>query len=149
MDSLALATWLADGSAQRGRERLVWCRQPHGVMLLAAGIRWDAVKIPAKQGRWVHSRLQGEGAPLGPVLWDRMREQMYFLVPAGFTRLWDGSGVRIVTSGGWLAAPDPCRFLRRAVWLPCVPDGRLTSPEQLGAAIRAVVPACDAAPAAG
>ncbi|GGS16633.1 hypothetical protein GCM10010269_64700 [Streptomyces humidus] len=144
----ALAAWLAQGTVDRDKALATWHSKPHGMLLLPAGIRWDAVKIPGEQGWLAYTRLQNRAASLGPILWDRWLDHMYFLVPTGSAALWPGPNPRLVTTGGWLAAPDPRRPVRRAVWLPCAPDGRLTRPDQLFRAADCVLPIGDPAGAA-
>ncbi|MGX1547221.1 hypothetical protein [Streptomyces adustus] len=144
----ALAAWLAQGTSDRDKVLAAWHSEPHGMLLLPAGIRWDAVKLPREQGRLAYTRLQNRAVALGPILWDRWRDHMYFLVSTGSAALWPGPNPRLVTTGGWLVAPDPRRPLRRAVWLPCALDGSLTCPDQLFRAAGGVLSIGDPATAA-
>ncbi|MGW4756229.1 hypothetical protein [Streptomyces chartreusis] len=125
-----LAAWLVQGTSDRDKALATWHSEPHGILLLPAGIRWDAVKVLGEQGRLAYVRLQNRGASLGPILWDRWRDHMYFLVPTGSAALWPGPKPRLITTGGWLATPDPRRAPRRAVWL-CAPEVSLTRPDHL------------------
>ncbi|MFD3451643.1 hypothetical protein ACFWVC_05640 [Streptomyces sp. NPDC058691] len=128
----ALAAWLAQGTGGTASRLRAWERARNRVLLLPAGVRWDAVRLPERPGHEVHARLQDSTAPLGPVMWDRRCGFVYFLVPPHGEDVWAPLGLRHLTRGSWPAARDPRRPAPHpAVWLYPGDGVRLTGPAYL------------------
>ncbi|MGW3247219.1 hypothetical protein [Streptomyces sp. NPDC001070] len=127
-----LAAWLAQGAGEVQHRLGEWELAKNRVMLLPAGVEWDAVRIPERPGHEILARLQDGAAPVGPVMWDRRCGFLYILVPPGSEDVWSPLGLRFLTRGGWLAAADPRRPARHpALWLYSRDAVRLTSPAYL------------------
>ncbi|MEV7189094.1 hypothetical protein [Kitasatospora sp. NPDC093102] len=111
-----------------------------GLVLLPTGLCFDAVRMPQSLGMDVLDRgLRQHPRLVGPVLHDRFSRTVYFLVPSDDEPYpWSRLGLRLVSSGGWLAVPDPVGGPHAGVdWLH-LPSrvGRLSGPHWLaGAAI--------------
>ncbi|WP_406482426.1 hypothetical protein [Streptomyces sp. NBC_01615] len=77
-----------------------------GLRLLQVGDGWDLVRTPADIGLLVLAHLRATGAPIGPVLYDRPNERLYYAISAGTVDSWDNLPVRHLSSNSWLVAPD-------------------------------------------
>ncbi|MFC5890212.1 hypothetical protein ACFP0N_35175 [Kitasatospora aburaviensis] len=116
-----------------------WIGQPGGLLLLPCGVSWDVVRMPERLGLPVLEALLGEAAETGPVLHDRDSQLVYALVTVepGIDRAGLPSGVRLLSSGAYLAAPSPeMEWLNRSVvWahMPAYP--RPTDPARVVAAL--------------
>ncbi|MFI6419514.1 hypothetical protein ACIBG6_19235 [Streptomyces sp. NPDC050842] len=96
-------------------------------MLLPAGRMWDALAVPEILGRSLLAAIARSGqSGSGPVLGDSKRQELVLLMtpgtppPTGLDR-----AARYLTSGAWLAVPDPDRQATGLAWL-VAPDGRGT-----------------------
>lgn len=108
------------------------------VMLMPAGILWDAVRTPLALGMPVLERLLADpdDAPqVGPVLYDGERGLLYWLVQAGATDTYP-EPARLLAAGWWIVTPalmyDRSRTARW-IHLPC--ERVLTGPAWLAAAL--------------
>ncbi|NIY67902.1 hypothetical protein [Streptomyces malaysiensis] len=107
-----------------------------GVHLLAIGHGWDTVRVSADAGFLALARLRTAEERLGPVLYDRPGERLYFAVPTGSRGAWDGLSVRLLSKGSWLVAPNPYRCDEWfGGWCELPDDERLTAPETLRRAL--------------
>lgn len=131
------ASWLIPQQSHRsrkGRSRVV-----HGdVVLMPAGVLWDAVRTPLNLGMPVLGRLlahEDDAELLGPVLADRMRGWLYWLISPGCTDDWP-DWARLLGADSWLGAPTTAFApTPDATWLH-LPDQRIVSgPAWLAAAL--------------
>ncbi|MFF3878343.1 hypothetical protein [Streptomyces sp. NPDC001978] len=76
-----------------------------GLRLLQVGDGWDLVRTPADIGLLVLAHLRATGTPIGPVLYDRPNERLYYAIRAGTVDSWDDLPVRHLSSNSWLVAP--------------------------------------------
>ncbi|MDG5801251.1 hypothetical protein P9869_00895 [Streptomyces ossamyceticus] len=76
-----------------------------GLRLLRVGDRWDLVRTPADIGLLALAHLRATGAPIGPVLYDKPNERLYYAIRTGTAGNWDGLPVRHLSSNSWLVAP--------------------------------------------
>ncbi|MFR9723417.1 hypothetical protein ACL02R_08605 [Streptomyces sp. MS19] len=115
------------------------------VRIRLLGEEFDAVRVPAFQGVYVHRRLRLTGLS-GPVIEDPAHGVLYWLVPPGAAngRGWPG-GVTPLGRGYSLAVPAADRVGGPWVgdgevrWLVVPPSGHcLTDPEVLYAALARV-----------
>ncbi|RSS42909.1 hypothetical protein [Streptomyces sp. WAC08241] len=114
--------WLLAAAPDPDACRWEWERNPHGVALLPAGVRWDVLILPAGLGYPtldVLTRLVGRP---GPVLADFGDARMGFFVPPGTAARWLGTGIRSAGAGTWIVVPYPGRAAGAVRWL-VVPDG--------------------------
>ncbi|WP_190233036.1 hypothetical protein [Streptomyces avicenniae] len=106
---------------------------------------FDAVRVPEFQGLYAFARLQAAGRG-GPVVEDRVRHLLYWLVPPGTAGCRDWPrGVRALGRGHILAVPpadrvgEPWAGEGEAQWVMYRPSGRcLTDPDVLHAALTRV-----------
>ncbi|MEU3447270.1 hypothetical protein AB0H29_08565 [Streptomyces thermolilacinus] len=107
-----------------------------GRALLPVGTQWDAVKVPAQQGRAALAT-----GITGPVLRDAANCSTFFLVPPGTSESWDVPDTICLGAGCWLTSPHPATTAPPGPhWLQ-PPDGRtLVRPSLLQAALTAPVP---------
>ncbi len=123
------ASWLMlPGVSARTRRRMV---------LLAAGVTWDAVRTPLGY-QPVFERLMANGhdrALLGPVLADTARGCLYWFIAPGATNDWPDE-VLLLGAGSWLVAPRSVYDITPdARWLH-LPDHPIVSgPAWLAAAL--------------
>jgi hypothetical protein len=92
----AAECWLLDAAPNRPTAEAEWA-SGHGVALLTAGVRWDAVRVPYNV---LHPEFDCGTAPevlrerlaefeiAGPVFCDPYRPYTYFMVPPGTDRVW-------------------------------------------------------------
>ncbi|WP_328319916.1 hypothetical protein [Streptomyces sp. NBC_00388] len=130
--AMTAVEWLASVAPDPGACRRAWERDPLGVTLLPAGVRWDVLIVPGELGYPsldVLSRLIDRP---GPVLADFGESRMGFFVPPGTAARWIGTGVRGAGRGTWIVVPRPGRTGGRVRWL-VPPDGAgtLTDPALL------------------
>ncbi|MGW1493880.1 hypothetical protein [Streptomyces sp. NPDC002402] len=108
-----------------------------GLHLLALGEAWDAVRVPAEAGFVALTRLRATEDRLGPVLYDRPSQRLYFAVPTGSCGTWGDLPVRLLTSDSWLVAPSPYRVGDWfGGWCELPDDDSLTDPDALRHALR-------------
>lgn len=84
----------------------VAARTRHRMVLLPAGVTWDAVRTPLSY-RPVLERLVADDhdrALLGPVLADTARSYLYWFIAPGATGDWPDDAL-LLRTGSWLAAP--------------------------------------------
>ncbi|MDF3298677.1 hypothetical protein [Streptomyces tropicalis] len=104
-----------------------WRRQQQGLALLPAGVAWDAVKLDEERADRIHRSLLRRGCPVGVTLRDSWYRTVYFLVPPDVPGLPCPPVPHAVTSGGWLAAPDPRSPHPHMAWTAAGGQERLTS----------------------
>ncbi|MFJ8086225.1 hypothetical protein ACIQ6Y_37350 [Streptomyces sp. NPDC096205] len=92
----AAESWLLDAAPYQPTTEAEWA-SAHGVALLTAGVRCDAVRVPYNV---LHPGFDGGTTPdalrhllaglgiVGPVFCDPYRPFAYFLVPPGTDRVW-------------------------------------------------------------
>ncbi|MFG3053486.1 hypothetical protein ACGFZP_21405 [Kitasatospora sp. NPDC048239] len=117
-----------------------WLGQPGGLLLLPCGVHWDAVRMPEAVGLAVLEVLLTGGQGAGPFLHDRDSRLVYALVaPAGGIG-WSRPGVRLLSTGAYLAAPSPeMDWLNgRVGWVHMPVDPEPTDPAHLAAVLTAV-----------
>ncbi|MGR3939260.1 hypothetical protein [Streptomyces sp. BRA346] len=103
-----------------------------GLHLLAVGHEWDVARVPADVGFLALARLREVGDRIGPVLYDRPGERLYFAVPTGSRGGWTDSPVRLLSKGSWLVAPNPYRCDEWfGGWCELPHDERLTALDRL------------------
>ena len=76
-----------------------------GLRLLKVGDGWDVVRISAQTGLLALAYLRGTGTSVGPVLYDRPNERLYYAIPTGTAASWDDLPVRHLSTNSWLVAP--------------------------------------------
>lgn len=124
--------WLVAVAPDPDACRREWERNPFGVALLPAGLRWDVLIVPGELGYPTLDVLTRCLDRPGPVLADFGEARMGFFVPAGTAAHWIGSGVRSAGAGTWIVVPYPGRATGGVRWLvPPDGDGTLTDPSLL------------------
>ncbi|WP_181923510.1 hypothetical protein [Streptomyces inhibens] len=107
-----------------------------GLHLLSVGHEWDVVRVPAYAGFLALAQLRQTEEGLGPVLYDRPGDLLYFVVPTGSRGVWIGLSVRLLSKGSWLVAPNPYRCEEWfGGWCELPDDERLTAPDRLRRAL--------------
>ncbi|MFF4169335.1 hypothetical protein [Streptomyces sp. NPDC001744] len=124
--------WLASVAPDPDACRWEWERNPYGVALLPAGVRWDVLILPAGLGHPTLDVLTRLVDRPGPILAGFGDARTGFFVPPGTAARWLGTGVRGAGAGTWIVAPYPGRVTGGVRWL-VVPDGTgtLTDPALL------------------
>ncbi|MFI2619735.1 hypothetical protein [Streptomyces sp. NPDC018584] len=103
---------------------------------LPLGQDWDAVRVSAETGFLALAWLRAAEEELGPVLYDRLSQRLYFAVPTGSGSLWQALPVRVLGVGSWLVAPDPnCSDGHTGGWCELPDDETLTDPAALRRAL--------------
>ncbi|MCL2551146.1 MAG: hypothetical protein FWE15_21735 [Actinomycetia bacterium] len=121
--------WLVSVAPDPEGCRWEWERNPLGVTLLPAGRLWDVLIIGARLGYPTLDVLNRMVDRPGPVLADFGDARMGFLVPAGTSTRWLGTGVRVAGRGTWIVVPYPGRPTGGVRWLvPPDGTGHLTDP---------------------
>ncbi|SEE24161.1 hypothetical protein SAMN05428939_7847 [Streptomyces sp. TLI_105] len=125
------ARWLASAGDDPAGCLREWRTGLQGVVLLPAGRMWDALVVPEILGRSLLTAIARSGhSAMGPALRDSRRQELVLLMASGSpppTRL--HRAARYLTSGRWLAVPDPARRVTGLSWLlPPDGTGRLFSP---------------------
>jgi len=114
------------------------------VLLLPVGVDWDCARTPAALGMPVLDRLLAEpcdAAMLGPVLWDREADLLYWPVQRGASDHYP-AGVDLLRAGAWIGVPGSDGALSsRAVWLHLPDRAQCTPPVWLAAALDTARPA--------
>ena len=105
---------------------------------VAAGVGWDAVRIPVGVGVALWMGLVADGDThdrLGSIVVSERSQATYWLIPTGSRGSWP-DGCRLLTRGSHLLLPGPHAHPRNARWLhqPHVP-GQLTGAVWLAAAL--------------
>jgi hypothetical protein len=103
----------------------------------AAGVTWDAVRIPIEQGLLLFWRLVGQDLDrLGHVVLSEASRQTYWLIPTGSQPDAWPDGVRLLTVGSCVQLPHETVGRRSAWWLYNPDDDlRLTGATLLAAAL--------------
>ncbi|MCX4547850.1 hypothetical protein OG204_27810 [Streptomyces sp. NBC_01387] len=118
--------WLVSVAPDPDACRWEWERNPSGVALLPAGLRWDVLIVPGELGYPTLDVLTRLVDRPGPVLADFGEARTGFFVPPGTASRWIGTGVRGAGHGTWIVVPHPGRPAFRPVggvrWL-IAPDG--------------------------
>ncbi|MFE2013418.1 hypothetical protein [Streptomyces sp. NPDC059491] len=114
--------WLASVAPDPDACRWEWERNPHGVALLPAGLRWDVLILPGELGGATLDVLNRLVDRPGPVLADFGEARIGFFVPPGTVSRWLGTGVRGAGAGTWIVVPYPGRVTGGVRWL-VAPDG--------------------------
>ncbi|MFF2571397.1 hypothetical protein [Streptomyces sp. NPDC058084] len=114
-----------------------WRLSESGVALLPAGRLWDALAVPESLGYGLLGSIAPGGhTPAGPVLRDRKRHELVLLTTPAEPPGALGQVARHLTTGTWVAVPDPARSVEDLSWLaPPDGSGRLFSPEALRCAL--------------
>ncbi|GHA99610.1 hypothetical protein ACIQRS_00315 [Streptomyces termitum] len=118
----AAVEWLASVAPDPDACRWEWERNPHGIALLPAGLRWDVLILPGALGLAALGVLARLVDRPGPVLADFGDARIGFFVPPGTAAGWLGTGVRGAGPGSWITVPYPGRVSAAARWL-VAPDG--------------------------
>lgn len=129
--------WLVSVAPDPAACRWEWERDPFGVTLLPAGLRWDVLIVRGALGYPTLDVLTGWVERPGPVLADFGDSRMGFFVPPGTVVRWLGTGVRGAGRGTWIVAPYPGRMTGGVRWLiPPDGSGTLTDPAVLELAMQ-------------
>lgn len=125
--------WLVSVTPDPDACRWEWERNPLGVALLPAGLRWDVLILPGALGHPTLDVLTRLIDRPGPVLTDLGASRTGFFVPPGTAARWLGTGVRGAGPGTWIVVPYPGRTTTAGVRWLIAPDGRgtLTDPAVL------------------
>ncbi|MEU0069767.1 hypothetical protein ABZ027_09545 [Streptomyces sp. NPDC006332] len=108
-----------------------------GLRLLKVGDGWDVVRTSAGIGLLALAYLRFIGTSVGPVLYDRPHQRLYYAVPTGTAASWDGLPVRHLSTNSWLVAPG-LELLDDwfGGWCELPDDDTLTDAEALRAALQ-------------
>lgn len=131
--SLWSARWLASACDDPISSLREWRLSERGVMLVPAGRLWDALAVPETLGHSLLNAVARSGhARTGPVLRNSRRQEFVLLVTPGSPAARLERAARYMTTGTWLAVPDPARAVTGLTWI-IPPDGRgtLFSPNDL------------------
>jgi hypothetical protein len=130
--AMTAVEWLASVAPDPGACRRAWERDPLGVALLPAGVRWDVLIVPGELGYPTLDVLSRLIDRPGPVLADFGESRMGFFVPPGTAARWIGTGVRGAGRGTWIVVSRPGRAAGGVRWLvPPDGEGTLTDPALL------------------
>lgn len=124
--SLCSARWLASACDDPTVCLREWRLSERGVVLLPAGRLWDALAVPETLGHHLLNAVTRCGQPTtGPVLRNSRRQELVLLMTPGSPATRLERAARYLTTGTWLAVPDPGRRVAGLSWL-IPPDGRGT-----------------------
>jgi len=108
-----------------------------GLRLLKVGDGWDLVRMPAEVGFPALALLRSTGSVIGPVLYDRPGDRLYYAIRTGTGDSWQDLPVRLLSTGAWLVAPSPYWsddwF---GGWCELPDDDALTDPDILRTSLR-------------
>ncbi|WP_406169084.1 hypothetical protein OIE52_29720 [Streptomyces canus] len=111
--------------------------QVPGLHLLAVGHGWDAVRVSGEVGFPALALLRSTGTALGPVLYDRPGDRLYYAIRPADDRSWQEVPVRLLSTGSWLVAPDPyLAYEWFGGWCELPDDDTLTDPSILRTALQ-------------
>ena len=139
--------WLAAACERPGQAHRAWLEGARA--LLRAGVRWDAVKVPASivyrladssDPEQVRAILAEHGAH-GPVIVDP-RRSYYLLVPPGTATNWRTHGAECLGVACYLSVPAPSRLEPPETHWLTPPDGTgrdLCNPAAVAALVRAAL----------
>ncbi|MFD5253291.1 hypothetical protein ACFWM5_10715 [Streptomyces bobili] len=123
-------------SIREALRRAPLVEQIPGLHLLAVGHGWDAVRVPREVGFPALALLRSTGTALGPVLYDRPGDRLYYAIRPGDARSWQAP-VRLLSTGSWLVAPGPYQAAEWfGGWCELPDDGTLTDPGILRTALK-------------
>ncbi|MFD7324003.1 hypothetical protein ACFV9D_23350 [Streptomyces sp. NPDC059875] len=128
------ARWLASACDDPAGCLREWQVGQQGVVLVPAGRVWDALAVPEMLGRSLLNAVARSGHPAtGPVLVDSRRQELVLLMDPGSPPARLDRAARYLTSGTWLAIPDPGRRKVTGLSWLVPPDGKgtLFSPTDL------------------
>lgn len=121
--SLWSARWLASACDDPTACLREWRLSERGVALLPAGRLWDALAVPEMLGHSLLNAYSRCGHPTaGPVLRNSRRQELVLLMTPGSPATRLERAARYLTTGTWLAVPDPGRKVAGLSWL-VPPDG--------------------------
>lgn len=140
--------WLSSALGRYRRDYPVirWASEPHRLLKVPTGVRWDVVALPCATGIPLLKCLAGspDQDELGPVLVDARTELTYWLMPPGSPAKISARQNLLSLPAGWLlTASDPdhactpdCGARQPVIWAhwPSV-NGTLTPPELLASRI--------------
>ena len=131
--SLWSARWLASAGDDPTACLREWRLSEWGVVLLPAGRLWDALAVPETLGHSLLNSFARSGHPTtGPVLRNTRRQELVLLMTPGSPATRLGRAARHLTTGTWLAVPDPGRRVSGLSWLvPPDGSGTLFSPRDV------------------
>lgn len=135
--SLWSARWLASACDDPVSSLREWRLSERGVMLVPAGRLWDALAVPETLGHSLLNAVARSGRPrTGPVLRSSRRREFVLLVTPDGPAARLQRAARYMTTGTWLAVPDPGRAVTGLSWI-IPPDGRgtLFSPKDVYTAL--------------
>lgn len=142
--AMSPAAWLAAAAGLRRYEIVIaWDTYPDRIVNLPCGVRWDAVRTPARLSPLVLERLLGgdDRHHIGPVLQDHRTGMAYWLTPteADAGRWQDLPDVELLGRSHHIDAPAPeggGTWPTEWIHWPQTP-GTLTPPHILAAALKA------------
>lgn len=108
-----------------------------GLRLLRVGDGWDLVRTPAAVGFLALAHLRATGTAIGPVLYDKPNERLYYAIDTGTAGSWGDLPVRHLTTDSWLVAPGMERIDDWfGGWCELPDDDTLTDAHALRAALQ-------------
>src|SRR5690242_19422081 len=114
--------WLAAAATNPRACKRQW-DQGSGSVLLEAGRYWDVLSAPEQLGLLALDILWSDPLQVpGPTLVDCAAQRVGFFLPPDPTSRWEGSGLRHLGRGSWIAVPPPYRSAGPLEWI-VPPDG--------------------------
>ncbi|MGW1065278.1 hypothetical protein ACWD4F_12290 [Streptomyces aureus] len=114
--------WLAAAATNPRACKRQW-DQGSGSVLLEAGRYWDVLSVPEQLGLLALDILWSDPLQVpGPTLVDCAAQRVGFFLPPDPTSRWEGSGLRHLGRGSWIAVPPPYRSAGPLEWI-VPPDG--------------------------
>ncbi|MEU4086278.1 hypothetical protein [Streptomyces aureus] len=114
--------WLAAAATNPRACKRQW-DQGSGSVLLEAGRYWDVLSVPEQLGLLALDILWSDPLQVpGPTLVDCAARRVGFFLPPDPTSRWEGSGLRHLGRGSWIAVPPPYRSAGPLEWI-VPPDG--------------------------
>lgn len=114
--------WLAAAATNPRACKRQW-DHGSGSVLLEAGRYWDVLSVPEQLGLLALDILWSDPLQVpGPTLVDCAAQRVGFFLPPDPTSRWEGSGLRHLGRGSWIAVPPPYRSAGPLEWI-VPPDG--------------------------
>ncbi|KAB1990590.1 hypothetical protein [Streptomyces triticiradicis] len=114
--------WLAAAATNPRACKRQW-DQGSGSVLLEAGRYWDVLSVPERLGLLALDILWSDPLQVpGPTLADCAARRVGFFLPPDPASRWEGSGLRHLGRGSWIAVPPPYRSAGPLEWI-VPPDG--------------------------
>ncbi|WTI65729.1 hypothetical protein OG397_06225 [Streptomyces sp. NBC_00728] len=114
--------WLAAAATDPRACKREW-DQGSGGVLLEAGRYWDVLSVPEQLGLLALDILWSDPIQVpGPTLVDCAARRVGFFLPPDPASRWEGSGLRHLGKGSWIAVPPPYRSAGPLEWI-IPPDG--------------------------